>query len=384
MFENEFLEGGLLLGLLAYVGALLRNVPKIIWHWVERNYTTLIIFDNHDPVYSWAEAWLHEHLSKMSTGHRRITRNNLNDSGVDSYRILPRPGYYTMHHYGRRLMIYYWRRRLESVFSGEAYSESIFIWYWGKNETVFKKIIEEGRNLASIQHPGKVVVYVDRYDHWDIHSVRNKRPWETISFAGDTGKDLLNDLKIYLNSKEEYERLGIQWKRGYLLHDAPGNGKSSTIFALASYLELPLYVLHLSSMSGDQQMMGLISNVPGNSILAIEDIDSAFDGRESSNDKISFSTFLNLFDGVISKDGQIVFITTNKYESLDKALIRPGRIDKIVEFGPADSDQIAHMAERFSNGSVVQAETSLEGESMAKVQEHYLRKATGTSRKASL
>ena len=384
MFENEFFEGGLLLALLAYIGALLRNVPKIIWQWIERNYTTLIIFDNHDPVYSWAEAWLHEHLSKMSTGHRRITKNNMNDSGADSYRILPRPGYYTMRHYGRRLMIYYWRQRLDSVFGDAAYSESIFIWYWGKNETVFKKIVEEGRNLASIQHPGKVIVYVSNWDHWDIHSVRNKRSWETISFAGNTGKDLLDDLKTYLNSKEEYDRLGVQWKRGYLLHGAPGNGKSSTIFALASRLDLPLYVLHLSGMQGDQQMMTLISKVPGNSILAIEDIDSIFNGRKSLNKKISFSTFLNLFDGVISKDGQIVFITTNKYETLDEALIRPGRIDKTVEFGPADSGQVAAMAKRFSNGSPIPVETSLEGGSMAKVQEHYMRKVTGTSRKAPL
>jgi SpoVK/Ycf46/Vps4 family AAA+-type ATPase len=52
-----------------------------------------------------------------------------------------------------------------------------------------------------------------------------------------------------------------------------------------------------------------------------------------NNINVSFSAILNTFDGLFSpSNGLIIFITANNPENLDKALIRPGRVDKIIKF----------------------------------------------------
>jgi SpoVK/Ycf46/Vps4 family AAA+-type ATPase len=55
--------------------------------------------------------------------------------------------------------------------------------------------------------------------------------------------------------------------------------------------------------------------------------------REAKDINISFSAILNMFDGLFSPgNGSILFMTANNPERLDTALIRPGRVDRIVKF----------------------------------------------------
>jgi chaperone BCS1 len=69
----------------------------------------------------------------------------------------------------------------------------------------------------------------------------------------------------------------------------------------------------------------------------------------SQKSKLSFSGILNALDGVASHEGHLVIMTTNHRERLDKALIRPGRIDKEVEVKPASKDQMEKMFNFFYN-----------------------------------
>ena len=62
---------------------------------------------------------------------------------------------------------------------------------------------------------------------------------------------------------------------------------------------------------------------------------------------VSFSVILNVLDGMSSKEGQITFMTTNYVEHLDSALIRPGRIDHMVNFSKADKKQTHEMFNNF-------------------------------------
>lgn len=60
---------------------------------------------------------------------------------------------------------------------------------------------------------------------------------------------------------------------------------------------------------------------------------SPFQWSKSNGGKVSLSTLLNLIDGVASKQGRLLIMTTNHTKRLDEALIRPGRVDKKVELG---------------------------------------------------
>ncbi len=61
----------------------------------------------------------------------------------------------------------------------------------------------------------------------------------------------------------------------------------------------------------------------------------------SNTGRLSLSGLLNILDGVASQEGRVLIMTTNHLEKLDKALIRPGRVDMIVKFDKADSDMVA-------------------------------------------
>jgi chaperone BCS1 len=70
---------------------------------------------------------------------------------------------------------------------------------------------------------------------------------------------------------------------------------------------------------------------------------AATSGYPRSRISVSFSGLLNAIDGVASHEGRILIMTTNHRERLDKALIRPGRVDVQIEFGHADKETLAEI-----------------------------------------
>jgi chaperone BCS1 len=65
---------------------------------------------------------------------------------------------------------------------------------------------------------------------------------------------------------------------------------------------------------------------------------------------VTLSGLLNALDGVSSRDGRVLFMTTNHPERLDPALIRPGRVDRRVELGHATPDQARRLFFWFYRG----------------------------------
>merc|ERR1712177_190528 len=63
--------------------------------------------------------------------------------------------------------------------------------------------------------------------------------------------------------------------------------------------------------------------------------------------KLTLATLLEVLDGVMEMDGRMLVITTNYPEKLDKALIRPGRIDMKVRFGKCTRECITQMYEHY-------------------------------------
>lgn len=142
------------------------------------------------------------------------------------------------------------------------------------------------------------------------------------------------------------------------------------IHSLAGELGLDVYIVSLSrSGLDDNALQGLIADLPEKCIALMEDIDVAFHGsmnRTSGNPekkliasdkepgptpndtpKITLSGLLNALDGIGAQDGRLLFATTNRYEALDAALRRPGRMDVHVEFKLASQYQAGELFKRF-------------------------------------
>ncbi len=77
------------------------------------------------------------------------------------------------------------------------------------------------------------------------------------------------------------------------------------------------------------------------SVLIRQDVDAAFVQRDAGHSfsRLTFSGLLNAIDGVASSEERLVFMTTNHLARLDPALIRPGRVDLVLELGDASAAQ---------------------------------------------
>lgn len=177
----------------------------------------------------------------------------------------------------------------------------------------------------------------------------------------------------------------------FLLGDFTVTHNTSFATALASKLQLPIYILNLSQGDmSDERLSELLNSVPSQAIVLMEDIDCAFADRnrvgpQLNSDRLTFSGLLNAFDGIAAQDGRLLFLTTNHPERLDGALIRPGRVDVKVHIGNASREQASRMFVRFYQDCGFKmegwphrfAEQIADGEfSMAELQGHLMRHKT--------
>jgi chaperone BCS1 len=145
--------------------------------------------------------------------------------------------------------------------------------------------------------------------------------------------DIVRTIDKFLVSKERYQTFGRLYKTSFLLTGVPGAGKTSLVKALALKYKRPVYILSFTKQLTDESLIDLMGELKEDAILLIEDIDAFFVDRQPVNINISFSAFINFLDGMLGRgNGVMIFMTANNPDRLDHALIRPGRVDKIIKF----------------------------------------------------
>ena len=215
----------------------------------------------------------------------------------------------------------------------------------------FDSLVSDAKGAYEKAFHGKgiKIFYTRKYYEsvsWNSFGLIPKRPLSSVKLDVGIENDLLADAKLFLKSSSVYERFGRPYKRVYCLHGPPGTGKTSVVTALASELGKDLAIFNVDSLR-DDTFVELVSDMPTGAILLFEDIDSLFKKRASKKDEsgMTFSTLLNSLDGVLHPRGSLIFMTTNHIEELDAALLRPGRVDRMINVGYAKSRQVSLMWE---------------------------------------
>ncbi len=146
------------------------------------------------------------------------------------------------------------------------------------------------------------------------------------------------------------EKLGLEPPRGVLLVGPPGTGKTLTARALAEELQASYIAIVGSEIMGkyygeaEARLRAIFEKATRNRpcLIFIDEIDSigaARDRVEGQVEKRVVAQLLSLLDGFArSEKGIVVLAATNRPDSLDPALRRPGRFDREVVFGPPDRE----------------------------------------------
>lgn len=164
-----------------------------------------------------------------------------------------------------------------------------------------------------------------------LYQATTEASFDDLVLSGEMKKTIRTEFSQFLDSEEQYRRLGISWRRGALFIGPPGNGKTHCVRALVN--ELGISILYVQSLShsyftGEQLWQRVFDRARQLKpcVLVLEDLDSMVD-----DDNRSF--FLNQLDGFEQNHGMIVLATTNHPERIDVAIVdRPSRFDRKYHF----------------------------------------------------
>jgi SpoVK/Ycf46/Vps4 family AAA+-type ATPase len=237
-------------------------------------------------------------------------------------------------------------------------------------------------------------------DCWREDIFESYRNFNNIFFDGKS--EIISKIDYFLNNREWYIQKGIPYSLGIGLHGPPGTGKTSFIKALANYTNRHIIVMSLKTIKTKRQLEKFFFENTYNDknenssvsfekkIIVFEDIDCVGDiildrknketkkhnTRNKNNNTINKSInigdvlqsicelndngtgavnsltnelditlddILNLWDGIRETPGRILIISSNHYDKLDPALIRPGRIDITHELSNASHNTISEI-----------------------------------------
>lgn len=366
----------------------LRSIPQRLWQIFTSQFVlTLTVHDN-ECAYRELTHWLSRNPDTQKS--RRLGVAVVWDEAkqMDKFVLTPGEGLHMVRHRGRRILL---RRTISQPGAPGAggvagqRQESLTLWMVGRNQKLMADLMAEVR--ANGQDPDTIAVFAWTNGGYMLVERRVKRDLSTVYMDEAQKTALIADIKRFLARKPWYAERCIPWRRGYLLEGPPGTGKSTLIFAIACLLDRAIYTINPAILETDQDLAGAMASA-GAGLVVIEDIDSieitnergapaatpgaypmmalptSVDvagsrgvsnapaqirtlGQRVPGKGLTLSGFLNAIDGITAREGRILFITTNHPDALDKALLRPGRIDRREHLGLAQKAQAVQMFARF-------------------------------------
>lgn len=316
----------------------------------------------HRDAYVWLSCWAERNLRGRRVNSLLLrTQENEDAYGprrLSRFEIIPEYGtYYLM--YKRRLMVVEHRKEVQPNLHQWRPMRSIRLQIWlSWDRKMILDILEEARATYQQSRSRRVEYFrSDAFGDW-IGSAIPARSLTSVFHPPALLQDLLDDIQVFLDSKDIYGNLGIPYRRGYLLAGPPGTGKSSLIVAVASRFELPIYSVPLrgTEMTGERLAI-MLFNCRKPALIALEDIDclNVATSRESkTNDGLTVADLLNAIDGIGASEDRVLFMTANHPDTLDFALTRAGRVDRKFYFDYASDEELRSFHDRIAQYHPVQ------------------------------
>ena len=347
---------------------LVRAVPAACFRALVRALSVQLVVTSDDEVYDWINDWLSTHAYSL-----RARLLKLSTSRSDGSEWSLAPGFGTHIFWDAGIVVL--SRQLDDKANQVAYGrqrERFVVATVGRRQATIRSIID--RAYAKKQSTQALGVRCWANGFWQAVSAKAKRPVSSVFLPAAQKSEMLAHADWFFGARPWFAERGIPYRQGYLLHGAPGTGKTSIAMALAGHFDKPLYVINLASVENDNALMfAFLSTLPS-CVVLIEDVDATRTATDRDAEPVpppepakapsrypvingafqsppatgvTLSGLLNAIDGVASSEGRLLIMTTNRPDVLDPALLRPGRVDLRFEIGPMDAAQVREMALRF-------------------------------------
>jgi len=186
-------------------------------------------------------------------------------------------------------------------------------------------------------------------------------------------KENVQDIVDYLRCPSKYKEYGARMPKGILLHGKPGTGKTLMARAMAGEAGVPFYAVSGSDFVqmyvgvGAARVRELFKKArdAGGGVIFIDEIDALgkkrSDGLGGNDEREqTLNALLTEMQGFSDEAGIVVIAATNRPDTLDEALMRPGRFDRRVEIGLPDLSARRQIIALHAKNKPVSQETDLE------------------------
>ena len=198
----------------------------------------------------------------------------------------------------------------------------------------------------------------------------------------DEAKDLLTEIVDYLHNPQKYTEIGASMPKGALLVGPPGTGKTLLAKAVAGEAEVPFFSISGSEFvemfvgMGAAKVRDLFkqANEKAPCIVFIDEIDTIGKKRDGAgftggNDEReqTLNQLLTEMDGFDGSKGVVILAATNRPDSLDPALLRPGRFDRRIPVELPDLQGRDKIADTVRFDDIAKAAAGASGAELANI-----------------
>ncbi len=199
------------------------------------------------------------------------------------------------------------------------------------------------RSMQKQMSGGRDVMSMGKSGAKEYKDDENRTTFKDVA-GQDEAKDGLYEIVDFLHNPKKYAEIGANMPKGVLLVGPPGTGKTLLARAVAGEAKVPFYSISGSEFIemfvglGAKKVRDLFKQAEENApcIIFIDEIDTIGkkrgDGGLGGNDEReqTLNQLLAEMDGFDGKEGIVMLAATNRPESLDQALLRPGRFDRRI------------------------------------------------------